>query len=163
MSKGFVATKINWNIITRWARLSLPNGQIAHSAWKETAMKTNPQIARMVKLRHQNNDHFAEIHFYFCFPTNGQFKTLTLMSLFGEPDRDLLQHSQETLVVCEYRGNTALLMVEITQIVAVVAVPPLPKTYNIPSMDTKQLHYVVEKPGLDILHIGGHNEEDIDE
>jgi hypothetical protein len=35
--------------VSRWARLRLPNGQIAWSAWKESRM-TEPRISRMVKL-----------------------------------------------------------------------------------------------------------------
>ena len=35
--------------VTRWARLRLPNGQIARSAWKESRM-AEPRISRMVKL-----------------------------------------------------------------------------------------------------------------
>ena len=36
-------------MVTRWARLQLPNGQIAHSAWKEKE-KAIVQIARNVKV-----------------------------------------------------------------------------------------------------------------
>lgn len=36
--------------VTRWARLRLPNGQVARSAWKENAMTRQPRIARMVKV-----------------------------------------------------------------------------------------------------------------
>lgn len=35
--------------VSRWARLRLPNGQIARSAWKESRM-AEPRISRMVKL-----------------------------------------------------------------------------------------------------------------
>jgi hypothetical protein len=36
--------------VTRWARLRLPNGQVARSAWKENAMSRHPRIARNVKV-----------------------------------------------------------------------------------------------------------------
>jgi hypothetical protein len=36
--------------ITRWARLRLPNGQVARSAWKENAMSKQPRMAWNVKV-----------------------------------------------------------------------------------------------------------------
>jgi hypothetical protein len=36
--------------ITKWARLRLPNGQVARSAWKENAMTKQPRMARNVKV-----------------------------------------------------------------------------------------------------------------
>jgi hypothetical protein len=40
----------NWNpLIVRWARLRLPNEQVAHSAWKEKLME-RPRVSRMVKV-----------------------------------------------------------------------------------------------------------------
>ena len=41
-------------VVTRWARLQLPNGQIAHSAWKEKE-KAKVQITRNVKVRNKNS------------------------------------------------------------------------------------------------------------
>jgi hypothetical protein len=37
-------------LVTRWARLRLPNGQVARSAWKENAMSKQPRMARNVKV-----------------------------------------------------------------------------------------------------------------
>ena len=40
-----------WHVlIQRWARLRLPNGQIARSAWKEEGIKENMRMARNVKV-----------------------------------------------------------------------------------------------------------------
>jgi len=36
--------------VTRWARLRLPNGQVARSAWKENSMSKQPRMARNVKV-----------------------------------------------------------------------------------------------------------------
>ncbi|KAF8218667.1 hypothetical protein L208DRAFT_1419649 [Tricholoma matsutake] len=47
-----------------WARLWLPNGQCARSAFKEK-LQTQPQVSRNVKFEVDGQDYFAEVQ-YFC-------------------------------------------------------------------------------------------------
>lgn len=46
---GSIATEDGPNKVTRYARLKLPNGQIARTAWKEDN-RADPRISRMVKV-----------------------------------------------------------------------------------------------------------------
>ncbi|KAF8226512.1 hypothetical protein L208DRAFT_1406916, partial [Tricholoma matsutake] len=42
-----------------WARLQLPNGQCAHSAFKKK-LQTQPRVSRNVKFEVDRQDYFAE-------------------------------------------------------------------------------------------------------
>lgn len=98
--------------------------------------------------------------FYFRRQVKEKVETLALVSLFGKPDNSLLERSHGTFFVCAYQGDLCLAVINVTQIKAVVAMPPIPETTGIQSVQT--LHYLVEKPGLDILHMAGHDEGLID-
>ncbi|KAJ7075031.1 hypothetical protein B0H15DRAFT_894600, partial [Mycena belliarum] len=53
--------------LKRWARLRLPNGQIARSAWKERQKPLkNVRMARNVKFNATGHDEIGEVQFYFC-------------------------------------------------------------------------------------------------
>lgn len=155
--------------VRKWARLRLPNGQIAHSAWKEE-LKPLEKIcmARNVKVRiyiiihviywsdihylilQLNTDgklEFAEVWFYLCLDSE---HTVALVSLYSPPDPVLLEASYYTLWACSYQGDATLKIINIKNIEAVVAVVPLPAV--------EDMYFVVERPGLDMAHMGGNDE-----
>jgi hypothetical protein len=84
-------------------------------------------------------------------------KTLALVSVYSLPDEELLQASFFTLWSCTYHGDETLSIIDIKSITAVVAMVPLPSPASV------ERYFVVEKPGLDVAHMGGKDEELTDE
>jgi hypothetical protein len=90
-------------LVTRWAQLCLPNGQVTQSAWKENTMSRQPRMARNVKvmffflINHTNilisnsqlciDGHMsiAEVYLYFNMLLHNQQKTFALVSEFSQP------------------------------------------------------------------------------
>ncbi|KAG1759571.1 hypothetical protein EV702DRAFT_982724 [Suillus placidus] len=142
--------------VTKWARLRLPNGQVARSAWKEQAMSKQPRMARNVKLLLDGHTAIAEVYFYFNMTIHGQRKTFAMVSEYSDPHQDLLQRSYHTVFACQYHGDASLKLTEVSTIQSVVAMVP----HQFPGIDGT-LFYLIERPGLDIITIGGINEEDI--
>ncbi|KAG1823285.1 hypothetical protein EV424DRAFT_1321265 [Suillus variegatus] len=141
--------------VTRWARLRLPNGQIARSSWKENNMTRMPRMARNVKLSLNERAHFGEVQFYFQIHINDTIKTLALVSLYSPPNYQLLEESYHTLYSCTYQGNEALKLVDVSTIQSVIAMVP----HKLPG-SLELCFFLVEKPGLDVAQIAGHVDED---
>jgi len=72
--------------------------------------------------------------------------------MYSPPDLALLEASHYTLWTCTYQGDAGLRVINAKAITAVVAMVPLP------GAETENLRFVVEKPGLDIAHMGGNDE-----
>ncbi|KAF8226631.1 hypothetical protein L208DRAFT_1122658, partial [Tricholoma matsutake] len=50
--------------------------------------------------------------------------SLVLISLFGQPDHELLVESHRTTHVCHYNGDSALRIVDVKALTAVVSMFP---------------------------------------
>ncbi|KAF7323224.1 hypothetical protein HMN09_00103100 [Mycena chlorophos] len=135
--------------VKRWARLRLPNGQIARSAWKEK-MKSprNVRMARNVKFVQNNRAEIAEVEFYF---RTRDGRTLALAGLYPRPDRELWELSFQTAWSCEKPDRFIVFPVQ--DIRAVVAMIPHKR-------NGQDYFFLVEKPGLDIISLTGDIEED---
>ncbi|KJA23320.1 hypothetical protein HYPSUDRAFT_137916 [Hypholoma sublateritium FD-334 SS-4] len=117
--------------IARWARLRLPNGQVARSRWKEVQKPLNKvRIARNIK---------------------GQEMTLAVVSMYSEPHADLLSASHGTFASCQYFGDDALVVIEISCIESVVAMVPHTPPH---SLDSESHFFLIERPGLDVVNLG---------
>ncbi|KDQ10948.1 hypothetical protein BOTBODRAFT_115068 [Botryobasidium botryosum FD-172 SS1] len=135
--------------ITRWARVRVPNGQIARSAWKESQKPLKQvRMARNVKFMQQNRCYFGEVQYYFIGEIRGTDRALALVSVYSDPDPDLLATSSETLRACKYRGNDSLCVIDVKSISSVVAMPPLTNYHS--SAGEYRMHYVVEDFGLEV-------------
>ena len=75
------------------------------------------------------------------------------MSIYSSPNEALLKDSQNTVWSCEYQGDEALKVIDIRAITAVVAMVPFPG----PGVLQGKV-FVVEKPSLDVAHLGGNDE-----
>ncbi|RDX43646.1 hypothetical protein OH76DRAFT_1360979 [Lentinus brumalis] len=147
-------------VVRRWARLAIPNGQVARSAWKEVARELRgkqPRRSRMVKL---HGDRFAEVQYYFPYDINGRLEGLAMIAPFSSPDAALLTYSRGTLMACTHPGDTAREVIFARDIVSVVAMVPLPMTASEAREEDAVAKYasryfVVEKPGLDIAWFAG--------
>lgn len=83
-----------------------------------------------------------------------------MVSIYSPPDASILAKSSRALWSCRYQGNTALAVIDVHNIQAVVAMIPHPTHAPI------ELHgacFVVEKLGLDVLALIGGVQEDNDE
>ena len=104
---------------------------------------------------------FAEVRFYFGALVKGERLTLALVSLYSPPDTTLLTASYDTLWSCQYHGSDALGVVNVKQIVSVVAMVPLPRKVEDGDSeeDDEESYFVVEKPGLEVFFLGDVEED----
>ncbi len=79
-------------------------------------------------------------------------KTCALISLYSPPDKFLLEKSVGALAVCKYRGFSSLKVIPTSSILSVVAMVPFPAD------EDENAFFLVEKLGLEIAHLGGHDE-----
>lgn len=94
---------------------------------------------------------FAEVQYYFQMIINNEVRSLALVSVYSPPDRDILSESYNTLWACRYQGDEGLKAVDVKSITAVISMPPLPGGPD-------GTFFVLEKPGLDVAHMGGQDE-----
>ncbi|KAH8989748.1 hypothetical protein EDB92DRAFT_1799512 [Lactarius akahatsu] len=110
----------------RWARLQLPNLQIARCAWKETERASAAESVRRSR--------------------NVKVKcAYALISVWSEPDPQLLRESSQAVYVCVYHGQDNLRVIEAKSITAVVAMVPMQPANG----DRSDLFFLIDKPGLD--------------
>jgi hypothetical protein len=73
------------------------------------------------------------------------------VSVHTPPDQDIWVESNSTLWLCSYQGDQALEVVDVKMITAVISLAPLPR-------GPEGVLFLVEKPGLDIAHMGSRDE-----
>ncbi|KAH8087197.1 hypothetical protein BXZ70DRAFT_994729 [Cristinia sonorae] len=148
--------------VKKWARLRLPNSQIARSAWKECQKPLESvRMSRNVKLV-SHNDHLrlAEVLYYFQMRVNGKPDTFATVVLYSTPDPIILNESRKTVWACRKGEDAEIIVIQAKTISAVVAMPPLPlspaeKAEINSHMKYKDRYYLIEKPGLDVAWLAG--------
>ncbi|KAJ6480041.1 hypothetical protein DFH09DRAFT_849271, partial [Mycena vulgaris] len=125
----------------RWARLRIPNGQIARTAWKEKQKALNK-----VRMSRNINDpaageSYAEVQFFFQAKLDNKLVALALVSPYSAPDQRLLEESSNTLWVCESSGENSLQVIRAKTISSVVGMVPF---------DAAGRVFAVHKMGLDV-------------
>ncbi|KIJ13970.1 hypothetical protein PAXINDRAFT_80092 [Paxillus involutus ATCC 200175] len=144
--------------IFRWARLRLPNGQVARSAWKEILKPIDRlRMARFVKLKIDGELRFAEVKYYARIKVNADFETIACISLFSQPDQQLLRLSWHTILSCIPQNDIQI--VDVKSILSVVAMVP----HQVHTLGDMERYFVVEKPGLDVATISGWEEATVDD
>ncbi|KAF8256448.1 hypothetical protein EI94DRAFT_1775290 [Lactarius quietus] len=113
----------------RWARLRLPNMQIAHCAWKETVRMCSAGCVRQSR----NVKH-----------------AYVLISVWSDPDMDMLRDSYNTVYSCAYRGQEDQQVIDVKAITSVVAMIPMTPHDG----DRSTRFFLLDKPGLDIHILG---------
>lgn len=96
---------------------------------------------------HHGGIHFAEVKFYFVKKFGDSLQAFALASLFSPPNEYLLRHSSGTLVVCEYRGEEALVVIEVKSILSVVAMVPFDFLLD----GRGSQYFMIEQIGLDVV------------
>ena len=79
-----------------------------------------------------------------------------LVSMWSEPEQQLLGQSYSTLYICMYMGMGGLHVINIKSIMSVVVLIPMKPSDG----DKSAWFFVVEKPGLDALIIGERDDAD---
>lgn len=72
---------------------------------------------------------------------------MALVSVYADPDRELLRLSSDTLWLCRYSGPAGFAVIPIQSISTTVAIPP--------DRGTAHRSFVVDKMGLDIGFMAG--------
>ncbi|KIK17840.1 hypothetical protein PISMIDRAFT_110639 [Pisolithus microcarpus 441] len=159
--------------IRQWARLRLPNGQIARSEYQE--LQKSPEeihMARNVKVRGYYR--MAEVRYYARLviqaadnhsdddedlntPDQFAFDNVTLVTLYSDPHPQLLEHSYGAVVSCTKLGEASLQVIPISAIQSVVAMVP-----HRPMIDgrARDRYFLVEKMGMDIARLGVEEDEE---
>jgi len=84
---------------------------------------------------------------------NGDLAVHALVSMYDHPDRDLLEETYHTLhAFPQPEPDSILQVIEITSIISVVSVQPLPKL----SVDEEDRLFVIEKSGMDDTELTGY-------
>ncbi|KAJ7575210.1 hypothetical protein C8J56DRAFT_801872 [Mycena floridula] len=152
--------------VDRYARLKLPNGQIARSSWKELEKEEETvRRARNVKLTIWAETRFAEIMFFFqasVSSDNGDVPlNLAMVSLYGPDDQALKQLSYGVLRVCEYHGNAGLMVIDAKSITEVVAMVPFDRRDQ--NAEDMTEFFVLDKASLGSWEHEIHNDDDEDD
>ncbi|CDO70170.1 hypothetical protein BN946_scf185009.g21 [Trametes cinnabarina] len=151
----------HWKLaLWKWARVRLPNGQIARTAWKECAGEARGnkvRRSRMVKLK---DNRFAEIQYFFRLTIpHMRVINLAMISVFTPPDDTIRRETNYVLLACGYQGTASREVVDIKDITSVVAMVPLPKRAEEAAHPRAEELYaarffVIEKLGLDMAWFG---------
>lgn len=76
---------------------------------------------------------------------------LAIVSVYSEPNAELLTASNGTLISCQSFGDNALIAINVFCIQSVVAMIP----HSLPHfMDSEHHFFLVERPGLDLVSLG---------
>ncbi|VDC01264.1 unnamed protein product [Peniophora sp. CBMAI 1063] len=129
MAKAGIHKHALWDgRVERWARLLLPNGQIARCAWRETLKELHKlRISRNVKIIHGSTVTFGEVLYYFRLKVRGIERTLAMVHMYGKPDPDLLKETYGTYYSCDQvpvHNDDGIVVVEYSTIDSVVAMIP---------------------------------------
>ncbi|KAM6489697.1 hypothetical protein JOM56_014868 [Amanita muscaria] len=108
--------------VKRWARLRIPNGQVARSLHRSrkklrrtTIVKVSYEICAI---------RFGEVQYYFYLAFGDETHTISILSVFSDPDSELLKDSHHTVYACHYRGEASLVAIDVKQIKSLVAMIP---------------------------------------
>ncbi|KAI0714436.1 hypothetical protein C8T65DRAFT_771783 [Cerioporus squamosus] len=151
----------------KWARLRIPTGQIARTAWKECEWEAAGRVPRRARMVRLANDTYAEIQYFFQMNIDGRELGLVMLAPFSARDAALYQSTFGVLMACMAQPD-ARLVVNATDIASVVAMFPSILTAEeerrADAADLrKQRFYVGEKVGMEISILQGYMEPDNEE
>ncbi|EIW55808.1 uncharacterized protein TRAVEDRAFT_129723 [Trametes versicolor FP-101664 SS1] len=152
--------------VQRWARLRLPNGQIARSAWLEVAREERGLFPRRARMLTQTR--FVEVMYYFQYDIHDVVHNFAMVSEFSSPDPTIARETFGVLLACLHRGDLSRRIIDVKEIVSAVGMVPLPTTAEERARDPTgtlyaDRYFVVEKPGLEVAVLGGIEEDDDDD
>ncbi|KAE9390159.1 hypothetical protein BT96DRAFT_833830, partial [Gymnopus androsaceus JB14] len=140
--------------LVRWARVKLPNGQIARSQWKEDPIPLEDiRIARNVKVGLNGEEHVVEVHFYMLLRINETLYPIAIGSFYGPPHEELLRRSSGTYYTVPHYRDIDVHVFKITDIASTVMMAPDPqyiKIFNGGEPDGTEVNrwFRMQRPGL---------------
>ncbi|KAF8895746.1 hypothetical protein CPB84DRAFT_1682287, partial [Gymnopilus junonius] len=100
---------------------------------------------------------FGEVLYYFRCKQQDTILPLTVLLIYSEHNPELLAALHRTLISCNYLGDSSLQVIDISCIQSVVVMVP----YRLEKHHVEDnYHFLVERPGLDVVHLGG-GEDDL--
>ena len=103
---------------------------------------------------------FAKVHYFFHLKFDSTVHMLAIGSLFSAPDPDLLEQSYSTVYSCRYQANS-IISFHVKTVEALVAMVPYFRITGDFKVETPEnLHFLVEKPGLDTFKLFSQPDED---
>ncbi|TFY65491.1 hypothetical protein EVJ58_g1955 [Rhodofomes roseus] len=145
--------------VQRWARCSIPNGQVCRSAWKEIPNKVS-RISRNVKFRTRSTFRYGEVLYYFRIEAEARganigaiAHTLALVVQYSLPDSALLEASSGVLWACRAGDDDSIAVIDVKDIVACSAMIPFAPPTGF--ADTNKLYYAMNKLGVDMDLLSG--------
>ncbi|KIK74783.1 hypothetical protein PAXRUDRAFT_174624, partial [Paxillus rubicundulus Ve08.2h10] len=159
--------------ITKWARLLLPNGQIARLAWREMLKPPEQlRISHNVKFILGEKVRVGEVQYFTQLatpalpgqPAEWHFHNVAILKLYSELNTELLHLSSQVLA-----ASTLLNKVVISDVKAIQSiVAMIPKKLILPASEVEQDCFcMMERPGLNISDLGVpysiYSEDDDDE
>ncbi|KIK23437.1 hypothetical protein PISMIDRAFT_100434 [Pisolithus microcarpus 441] len=155
--------------IRRWARLRLPNGQIARSEYQELQRAPEDiRMARNVKIILNEKVRIAEVRYFARLIVKAaynhsdldedldasgplEFVNIALVTLYSDPHPHLLERSYGVLASCTKLGEASLQVIDIPTIQSVVAmIPHHPMIHGV----GEDRYFLVEKTGMEIARFG---------
>lgn len=86
---------------------------------------------------------------------------LEMVSIYSDPDQELLRQSSQTVYQCTYLGQKSLQVVEINSFVSVVGMVPCFEVTPDGSINVlEDLYFLVEQPSLEVARFFGLGEDE---
>ncbi|KIK17037.1 hypothetical protein PISMIDRAFT_635038, partial [Pisolithus microcarpus 441] len=142
--------------IKKWARLCLPNGQIARSAWRESLRPAEQiHMSRNIKFLCDGETRCGEVQYFTRLATaaaddNWEFVDVAVIRTYSAPDEDLLRLSNHVVLASHLLD--AISVVKVKQIVGFIAM--IPRQMVLPGGVEGEFYCMMERPGYDISSWG---------
>ncbi|KAJ3911922.1 hypothetical protein F5877DRAFT_93697 [Lentinula edodes] len=142
--------------VVRWARVKLPNGQIARSRWKEdTIALSDIRTSRNVKIVLDNKEYIVEVHFYILLKIGETVHPVAIGSFYGPPHEELLRRSHNTYYTVQHKRDEDVRAFPITSIDSTVMMAPDPQYISLfkdrePDGTHLNRWFKMQKPGLKV-------------
>ncbi|KAK7446691.1 hypothetical protein VKT23_014386 [Stygiomarasmius scandens] len=109
----------------------------------------------MIKFKNSDEQSsIGQVLYFFRLRFGDAVYTLAMVSVFSAPNSKLLEDSYGTVYACHYQGEAALLTIDVKKIQSVVAMVPYFNITGTGDIETHEtLHFLVEKPGLEITEL----------
>ncbi|KAM6499015.1 hypothetical protein JOM56_006963, partial [Amanita muscaria] len=107
----------------KWARLLLPNQQIARSKWRDGRAQDG-RTSRNLNVSLNGYTLFAEVLYFFTASICPGKHAFAMVITYSNPDTELLLQSHNALWVSKHLGNHGLRIIDAKSIESVVAMVP---------------------------------------
>ncbi|KIK26898.1 hypothetical protein PISMIDRAFT_94086 [Pisolithus microcarpus 441] len=147
--------------IQKWARLRLPNGQIARSAWREHLHPPDRvRISRNVKFLHEGEIRCGEVQYFTRLAISNapaqecqqrfNFVDIAVVRMYSLPDRHLLCLSSQVMAAFSLLEDIKVIRVKCIE--GVIAM--IPRRIQTNSGSETTMYCMMERPGYNVSNLG---------